>query len=457
MSSSTTPCIYGPYHAAATHTSLSPINGAYTLPLPPQPCAHIAWDDIAALIDPRTAGVLRSLTALALIHAVQVFLVGGAARSVFDRRPIHDIDLAITGELAPYVAAVAQVLQGQVEHHAPLGTASVLFAEAQQTQYGLARLDFVPTRREVYATPGALPSVSPSDITTDVGRRDITVNAIAIALVPDGACAVYDPYAGRRALRRRQVEVLHPLSFCDDPTRVLRIARLASRLTLHVSRRVVRIMRQSSLYPAFAQVSPQRWYHEILKTLAEDDPWPAIRHMQRWRLWAAIHPAFAHHRPQLSEMRHVAVPDRFAVLLWGATPTQLQDLSTQWQLVPQLLRQLIALKRILTAPHLHDPVNIGELTVTCKPFASSLLASIAMVDPAVRPHITNILHARTHADALLITGHDLRALGIAPGPIMRDILTSLEIALYGASIVAPTAAQQIAWVRAHYPDWCTDT
>lgn len=423
----------------------------------PQPCTHIAWDDIAALIDPRTVVVLRSLTALATIHAVQVFLVGGAARSVFDRRPIHDIDLAITGPLPAFVNAVAATLHGQVEHHAPLGTASVIFAEAQHIQYGLSRLDFVPTRREVYPTPGVLPSVHPSDIITDVGRRDITVNAIAITLVPDGDCAVYDPYAGRRALRRRQVQVLHPLSFCDDPTRVLRIARLASRLDLHVGKRVVRMMQQSSLYPAFAHVSPQRWYHEILKTLAEADPWPAIQRMQRWRLWAAIHPAFAHTRPQLASIRHVAVADRFAVLVWGAKPELLQALIAQWHLVPQLLRQLIALKGILAQPRSDSAISVGALTVACKPFASSLLTSIALIDPSVRQPIARVLHARDHADTPMITGHDLRALGIAAGPIMRDILTALEIALYAGILIAPTAAQQIAWVRAHYPDQCTDT
>src|SRR5690606_24260867 len=43
--------------------------------------------------------------------------------------------------------------------------------------------------------------------------------------------AVLDPYNGRSDLARRQLRVLHPLSFVEDPTRILRGARLAGRLS----------------------------------------------------------------------------------------------------------------------------------------------------------------------------------------------------------------------------------
>lgn len=87
-------------------------------------------------------------------------------------------------------------------------------------------------RAEQYRTSSRKPVVAySSDITTDLSRRDFTVNAMAVS-VPDGGFV--DPFGGRAdldaGLLRTPVEPA--VSFDDDPLRMLRAARFIAALGL---------------------------------------------------------------------------------------------------------------------------------------------------------------------------------------------------------------------------------
>ena len=65
----------------------------------------------------------------------------------------------------------------------------------------------------------------------DLQRRDFTVNAIAMALAGAAAGELTPaPGALEDLGARRLLRVFHDRSFIDDPTRLLRLARYASRL-----------------------------------------------------------------------------------------------------------------------------------------------------------------------------------------------------------------------------------
>jgi tRNA nucleotidyltransferase (CCA-adding enzyme) len=137
-----------------------------------------------------------------------VWVVGGAVRDALLGREPRELDFVVEGD----AVALARSL-GEAVVHEPFGTATVL------------GVDLVSARRERYPHPGALPVVEPgASIEEDLARRDFTVNALAVRL-RDGA------FAGDPAdLRAGLLRVLHPRSFVDDPTRVLRMARYAARL-----------------------------------------------------------------------------------------------------------------------------------------------------------------------------------------------------------------------------------
>ena len=55
-------------------------------------------------------------------------------------------------------------------------------------------IDFVTARQEAYPEPAALPVVTPSDLASDLKRRDFTINTMAMRL--DGAAwgQMIDPF-----------------------------------------------------------------------------------------------------------------------------------------------------------------------------------------------------------------------------------------------------------------------
>lgn len=161
------------------------------------------------------------------LGAADAYLVGGWVRElVAGREPGGDLDVAVDGELEPVLERL-EGLQRPLEievhqHHQRFGTATVVLD-------GL-RVDLSRSRRERYPSPGALPEVTPAPIEEDLGRRDFTVNAVAIGLRHPHD--LLDPFGGVDDIRAAVLRILHDRSFVDDPTRAIRAARYAARLDL---------------------------------------------------------------------------------------------------------------------------------------------------------------------------------------------------------------------------------
>ena len=151
------------------------------------------------------------------------YLVGGAVRDVLrGELGSVDLDVAIEGDAPTAADVLAKRLGGSAVAHDRFATATV--------RAGALVVDLAATRREVYAGPGALPAVEPAALPEDLGRRDFTVNAMAIGLSGEDLGRLHDPRGGRADLDAGLIRILHPASFLDDPTRLLRALRYESRL-----------------------------------------------------------------------------------------------------------------------------------------------------------------------------------------------------------------------------------
>ncbi len=181
-----------------------------------------------------------------------VYLVGGAVRDLLLDRPRADVDLVVVGD----AAGLAARLGGAEIEHERFGTAKV---EVEGHE-----VDIATARSESYPEPGALPVVGPADsIEGDLGRRDFTINAMAIPLSEDPG--LIDPYDGREDLQRGLLRVLHPGSFEDDPTRAIRAARYASRYGFTLEPATDRLLRKADL----ATISADRRRAELERLAAE--------------------------------------------------------------------------------------------------------------------------------------------------------------------------------------------
>ncbi len=418
-------------------------------PTQPYPHTTVAWDAITQLLDAPVIPIIQHICGVAQANQSTLYMVGGAARSVYDRQPIHDLDLALHGNVPVVAATVAAQLGGTLITHGPFGTASIDMPNATE-HVGITRLDLIPTRREHYARAGALPTVVETDITADTQRRDISINAIAIELRVGADCPVYDPFDGRHDLYHRHLHLLHPLSFCDDPTRIIRVARLVERLQLQPRRTLARVVQATMAHHHLHVVSHQRWYQEITKTLQEHDPVPALARLWHWKFWKSLHPAFDVHPHHYQHLARVPLPYRLVAWLWYAPTPALLALLQTWSMLPRTLRDMPALKAQLAAINQEPGIRPSQLMHRIGEYDRAMLHAIGIGDPAVARLANHLDTIAARTPPLHINGHDIIAIGIGAGPAVKRALQALHVALYDGECTAQTRTEQMAWVHRHF-------
>src|SRR5213593_570480 len=117
---------------------------------------------------------------------------------------------------------------------------------------------------------------------TDLGRRDFTMNAIAVDLTSG---EVRDPFEGRRDIILRIVRMIHPRNLEDDPLRMLRAVRLAIRFEFAIEEativairrraaRVVTVAAERVTYELHAIFSADKFRRalQLLNEVALDEP-----------------------------------------------------------------------------------------------------------------------------------------------------------------------------------------
>ncbi len=190
---------------------------------------------------------------------MECYLVGGAVRDTLLGREPRERDWVVVGARPDDLAAAGYKQVGKdfpVFLHPDTGE-----------EYALARTE----RKAGHGYHGfaihAGPDVTLAD---DLGRRDLTINAIA--QTADGA--VIDPYGGRADLDNRVLRHVSP-AFVEDPLRVLRVARFAARfepLGFEVADETRELMRQIAASGELDYLVPDRVWQETERALAEPAP-----------------------------------------------------------------------------------------------------------------------------------------------------------------------------------------
>ena len=197
---------------------------------------------------------------VAVEKGTRPFLVGGPVRDTLLGRSWSDVDVTLEQGGSTVARALAKRVDGRVRSNPQFLTYKV-------TAEGLPAIDIATARKERYRKPGALPAVTEGRLKDDLVRRDFSVNALAIDLL-DGR--LHDPTNGERDLRDKQIRVLHDKSFIDDPTRIFRALRLATRLGFALEGTTERLLAEAIAVDALRTVSKERLWRELF--LAIDEP-----------------------------------------------------------------------------------------------------------------------------------------------------------------------------------------
>ncbi|MBN1220721.1 MAG: CBS domain-containing protein [Anaerolineae bacterium] len=209
--------------------------------------------------------------------------------------PRFDLDLVVEGDAIALARRLRDRHGGRVHSHSRFGTAKWLLTEPlpflpDSAGNGslLNSLDFVTARTEFYRHPSALPEVEQSSIKQDLHRRDFTINTLALCLTPDRFGELLDFYGGQNDLEARLIRALHSLSFVEDPTRMLRAARLLARLDFALEERTAELL--ANALDLLKRVSGERIVNELELIFHERQPEKAIQELDQLGILAAIHP-----------------------------------------------------------------------------------------------------------------------------------------------------------------------
>jgi tRNA nucleotidyltransferase (CCA-adding enzyme) len=255
-------------------------------------------------LDRDTAALLDSVLDAAESRNLAVYAVGGPVRDLLLDKAIRDVDLLLETGDAVALATLAAPPDARVTRHDRFGTVRL--------QLGSAAIDLSAARRETYAHVGALPRVEPGSLEEDLARRDFTVNALALPLSSHAKrehSGIVDLADGIADLAAGSLRVLHPRSFHDDPTRVLRAARLGPRLGLSLTRGSRTALRDALRDGVFGRVSGDRLRRELVKAFDDArldvDPSSALRLLSNWHVLGALEPGLDLPRASVVPLRRL--------------------------------------------------------------------------------------------------------------------------------------------------------
>jgi tRNA nucleotidyltransferase (CCA-adding enzyme) len=387
--------------------------------------------------------LLRELGNLADEGGVSLYLVGGVVRDLLLKRETWDLDLTVEGDGIGFARLVADRYRAGLAVFERFATARLAFPD------GL-KMDIATTRRESYAQPALLPTVQPASIEEDLSRRDFTINAMAIQLNRATFGQLFDPYGGQRDLRARVIRVLHEGSFQDDPTRIFRAIRFEQRFGFHLETTTLRLLAQAASTNLIQRLSGPRLQNEVLLLFAERDPVRAIARLGQLKLLRFLHRHLCYTK---SVKRTVAAVPK-ALAWWGRRfPESVIDkpivylMALSSESSPAVVATMI--RRLALSREQAKKVNIGRRRVdrTMKRLTDPgtvrhsqvfrllidfsdeacvlLLAKQASAQAAGGGSLLKrqlVAYMKNSAMKTVLTGRDLQAMGLQPGPLYTTIL-----------------------------------
>ena len=169
--------------------------------------------------------IFRVVSEVAAERGVRAFVIGGFVRDCFLGCPRSDIDIVVEGSGIDFAKAVGKRIRANVTYFKNFGTAMLHF--------GGDEVEFVGARKESYRRESRKPIVENGTLEDDQQRRDFTINAMAFSLQREDFGALVDPFGGIRDLAAGIIRTpLDPdTTYSDDPLRMLRAVRFATRLS----------------------------------------------------------------------------------------------------------------------------------------------------------------------------------------------------------------------------------
>lgn len=206
--------------------------------------------------------ILEKLRKFSKEKGIVTYLVGGYIRDRLLRRKSNDIDIVMEMDALVFAKEFA------LKYHLPMPVFYGRFGTAMIEVSGI-KIEFATARKESYPDDSRKPYVQKATIEEDCARRDFTINAIAQNLITG---EIIDFFNGRQDIKKKIIRtpVSPEKTFYDDPLRILRGIRFATRLKFEIEKHTLEGMKNN--VKRLSIVSIERISEEILKTLEAKEP-----------------------------------------------------------------------------------------------------------------------------------------------------------------------------------------
>jgi len=236
-------------------------------------------DCVPRLAESRLGHLLTRVGNLAADQGIECYLVGGLVRDLLLDRQTADIDVAVGSDALEVAARVAAALGGKfvpLDRANRIGRVVLVESETggQQRNIDFATFD--------------------GDIEQDLGRRDFTIDALAIDLSQLGKAApirLIDPGSGRHDLGLRLVRALNETVFISDAARLLRAVRLAGELGFAIDNGTESLIRRDA--HLVSRVAGERVREELVRLLALPGAGKFLFYLDCLHLLTALFPELA--------------------------------------------------------------------------------------------------------------------------------------------------------------------
>ncbi len=389
---------------------------------------------LEASLPPILFNILVDTGRIASTLGLKAYGVGGFVRDTLLGRKNLDVDIVVEGECYPVVDGLMERygLMEVIRHE------RFLTAELYLDSY---RIDIATTRKEEYPR-ASLPQVVPATLREDLSRRDFTINTLAVCLDPERFGTVVDLCGGLKDLEAGIIRVLHKESFTEDPVRIPRAVRFALRFGFRIEEATEALMVEAIEGGAPREASGRRMLDELVNIFEEERRWQIVERLFDAGLFNALVDGFDNPEGTLSILRKGE-----AILGWYEGIRKEEEVE-QWfvyflcltdSLEGDALRKLscwldVGGKRRLLAIEKRDEaigaleaiekdpedrVGIYEVFSSCPLELVLYIAARGspVVEGAVRLYIEELMDVRP-----ILTGRELKGLGLAEGPRMGEIL-----------------------------------
>ncbi len=381
--------------------------------------------------------VLRTCADIASRRGVDLYLVGGAVRDLLMTRLSPDPDLDMAGPRVDghFAAELARELGGRFVASSLFGTFKLLVPASGAGRGSAMEIDLVASRSETYSEPGALPQVRAGTLDRDLARRDFSIGAMCMVMTPPAGSELswgdlIDPFCGKGDIERGLVRVLHPGSFIDDPTRIFRAVRYATRLGFEIEETTANLMKDALAY--IDRLSGDRVRHELERIFDEAEAGRVLELAGRLGVLEAAFPDMGADPGIFASARFLGGDwgwdEWIGLLACSVPPGRAQALAKRLNLGSRATGVVLDVEAIndMDWPPETAPVRPSEIYALLSRRSKASIRACAAVttDEMHMAAMTTYLEALADT-APALTGEDLLEMGVPEGPTVGRLLREL--------------------------------